>query len=128
MYPDANTSDARYEDPIAAEAEGFALSQRLLGIRRFLGGAPGAVLGKLALLSVLVGALLSAVRFNPVELFYSMVRAAGSAVGVAAGIVDAIVHYFLIGLIVVAPIWLILRVYGYRQERAEDADSAANRW
>ncbi|MFO1184804.1 MAG: hypothetical protein U1E56_08460 [Bauldia sp.] len=100
------------------------LADRLAAVRSFLGGAPATVLSKLALLSVAVGGLLSSIRFNPVDLFYGMVRAANSAFGIAAGIVVTLVQYLLIGLIVVAPIWLILRWYSFRQERTAAADAA----
>jgi hypothetical protein len=79
-------------------------------VNRFLGGSPLAVFFRLVLLCVLVGVILHALGFDPgniVESIRSMIRAIWN-MGFDA--VRWAWRYFLLGAIVVIPIWLILRL------------------
>ena len=95
--------------------------------QRLLGGSPGAVIGKLVALCVVVGAFLSSVRLHPIDLFFGLVRAAHALYDLGAGAANSVLHFFLIGAMVVLPVWLILRFFGYRQWQAEDESGAASR-
>ena len=61
------------------------------GLNRFLGGSPLAVAFRLVLLSILVGVVLAAIGFDTVNWLW---------------------RYFLLGAVIVIPIWLLMRVFG----------------
>ena len=79
-------------------------------VSRFFGGPPLAVLARLILLSILVGVILHALGFDPgniVESIRDMIRYVWN-MGFDA--VRWVWRYFLLGAIIVVPIWLILRL------------------
>jgi hypothetical protein len=82
------------------------------GLTRVMGGSPLAVLFRLILLSVLVGVVLSVLGLNPwniVESFRALVA------GIWNMGFDAIAwlwRYFLLGAVIVVPIWLLMRLLG----------------
>jgi hypothetical protein len=78
-------------------------------INRFLGGAPLAVLGKLILLSILIGVVLSALGLDPLNIFASVQRLIRDVWNMGFDAVRWLWQYFLLGAVIVIPIWLILR-------------------
>jgi hypothetical protein len=79
-------------------------------INRFLGGSPLAVLGKLILLSVLIGVVLSALGLDPWNILQSLQRLIRSVWDMGFDAVLWLWRYFLLGAVIVIPIWLILRL------------------
>jgi hypothetical protein len=79
-------------------------------INRFLGGPPAAVLFKLALLSVLIGVVLSALGLDPRDIVTSVRRLLRNIWEMGFDAVHWLWQYFLLGVVVVIPIWLILRL------------------
>ena len=79
-------------------------------INRFLGGSPLAVLGKLILLSVLIGVVLSALGLDPWNILQSVQRLIRSVWDMGFDAVLWLWRYFLLGAVIVIPIWLILRL------------------
>jgi hypothetical protein len=79
-------------------------------INRFLGGSPLAVLGKLILLSVLIGVVLSALGLDPLNIFASVQRLIRDIWNMGFDAVRWLWQYFLLGAVIVIPIWLILRL------------------
>lgn len=77
---------------------------------RFLGGTPTAVAVRLILLSVLVGVVLSAVGFDPWNIIESVRRLFISIWNLGFDAVNWMWRYFLLGAVVVVPIWLITRI------------------
>lgn len=80
------------------------------GLRRFFGGRPLAVLMKLILLSVVIGVLLSVLgldAFSIVRWIEHMVRGLFEN---AADAIEAVVRWFLLGAVIVFPVWLVLRL------------------
>lgn len=77
---------------------------------RFLGGSPLAVLARLILLSVLVGVILSALGFDPTNIIESIRRMVQSIWDMGFDAVRWAWRYFLLGAIVVVPIWFIVRL------------------
>lgn len=78
-------------------------------LSRFFGGAPGPVVLRLAVLSLVVGIVLSALNLHPMQLvtqFFNLLeriyQMGFDAIGWAA-------EYFLLGAIVVVPLWLFSR-------------------
>lgn len=79
-------------------------------LNRFLGGPPLAVFGKLVLLSILIGVVLSALGFDPWNLFQSIERLVRHVWNMGFDAVRWLWRYFLLGAVLVFPIWLILRL------------------
>lgn len=77
---------------------------------RFLGGSPLAVLGKLVLLSVLIGVVLSALGLDPWNIVQSVRRLFVNIWDMGFDAVRWLWQYFLLGAVIVIPIWLILRL------------------
>jgi hypothetical protein len=78
-------------------------------VNRFLGGPPLAVLGKLILLSILIGVVLSALGLDPWNIVTSVRRLFLSIWDMGFDAVRWLWQYFLLGAVIVIPIWLILR-------------------
>ncbi len=79
-------------------------------VQRFFGGPPLAVIGRLILLSILVGVILAAVGLDPwniIELVRDLVRHIWN-MGFDA--VRWLWQYFLLGAVIVLPIWLLVRL------------------
>ena len=77
---------------------------------RFLGGTPLAVAVRLALLSILVGVVLSAIGFDPWNIFESIRRLFLSIWNLGFDAINWVWRYFLLGAVIVVPIWLITRI------------------
>jgi hypothetical protein len=77
---------------------------------RFLGGSPLAVLARLVLLSVLVGVILHALGFDPGNIIESIRRMVQAIWDMGFDAVRWAWRYFLLGAIVVVPIWFIVRL------------------
>jgi Family of unknown function (DUF6460) len=78
-------------------------------VSRFLGGPPLAVALRLALLCVLVGVILHAMGFDPGNIIESIRRIVQSVWDMGFDAIRWAWRYFLLGAIVVVPIWLIVR-------------------
>jgi hypothetical protein len=76
---------------------------------RFLGGPPLAVFFRLVLLCVLVGVILSALGFDPGNILGSIERMIRTVWDMGFDAVRWAWRYFLLGAIIVVPIWLIVR-------------------
>jgi hypothetical protein len=79
-------------------------------VTRFLGGSPMAVLGRLILLSILVGVLLSVFGLDPWNIVYSVRRLFYAVWDMGFDAIDWVWRYFLLGAVIVVPIWLIARL------------------
>jgi hypothetical protein len=82
------------------------------GLNRFLGGSPLAVLVKLVLLSVLIGVVLSALGLDPRDIFQSLRRFIQNIWDMGFDAIRWLWQYFLLGAVIVIPIWLLSRVFG----------------
>ena len=79
-------------------------------IDRFLGGPPLAVAGKLVLLSVLIGVVLSALGLDPWNIVQSIDRLIRHIWNMGFDALRWLWQYFLLGAVLVIPIWLIVRL------------------
>ena len=79
-------------------------------VSRFLGGSPLAVLGKLILLSILVGVLLSVFGLDPWNIVYSVRRLFYLIWDLGFDTIEWVWRYFLLGAVIVVPIWLVARL------------------
>ena len=79
-------------------------------VNRFLGGSPLAVLFRLALLCVLVGVVLSALDIDVTNLIPRITELFRNVWSMGFDAVRWLWNYFLLGAIIVLPIWLIMRL------------------
>jgi Family of unknown function (DUF6460) len=79
-------------------------------LSRFLGGTPLSVAVRLMLLSILVGVVLSAVGFDPWNIIESVRRLFIGIWNLGFDAINWVWRYFLLGAVIVVPIWLITRV------------------
>jgi hypothetical protein len=80
------------------------------GISRFFGGPPIMVLMRLVLLSILVGVVLSALGLDPWNILPSLRRLLLTVWDMGFDAVTWVWRYFLLGAVLVIPIWLIMRL------------------
>ena len=79
-------------------------------VNRFFGGPPLSVLIRLILLSVLVGVILSAIGLDPFDIWRSVDRLLRSIWNMGWDALDWVLRYFLLGAVIVIPIWLVVRL------------------
>ena len=80
------------------------------GISRFLGGPPLAVVLRLILLSILVGVILAVIGLDPWNIARSIERLVLTVWDMGFEAVERLWRYFLLGAVIVVPIWLIIRL------------------
>ena len=92
---------------------------------RLFGGNPLAVILRLVVLSVVVGIVMSAMGIRPQELFYHLDRLVRRVYEMGFGAVEWGLQYFLIGAVVVVPIWFAARLFGLlgARDKPRDGDS-----
>ncbi len=79
-------------------------------VNRFFGGSPLAVIFRLVLLSILIGFVLHAFGFNPFNIIESIRSLLEALWNMGFDAIHWLWRYFLLGAIIVIPIWLIVRV------------------
>ena len=79
-------------------------------IHRFFGGPPLAVIGRLVLLSILVGVILAAIGLDPWNIIESVQRLLEHIWNLGFDAVRWLWRYFLLGAVLVVPIWLLVRL------------------
>jgi Family of unknown function (DUF6460) len=81
---------------------------------RFLGGHPIKVLIRLALMSLVVGALLLWLDIKPLQIVEAAQRFAMRIYGMGFDALREAGQYIYAGAIIVVPIWFLLRLLGSR--------------
>lgn len=81
------------------------------------GGNPVGVIVRLVILSVVVGIVLSALGITPDNLFYRLGLLVERIYNMGWGAVQWALGYFLLGAIIVIPIWLVARLLGGGKRR-----------
>ena len=76
----------------------------------FLGGSVVGVIVRLVVLSVVVGVVLSALGITPDNIFDRINTMLRRVYDLGFGAIDSLLGYFLLGAMVVVPIWLISRL------------------
>jgi hypothetical protein len=79
-------------------------------VTRVFGGSPLGVIVRLILVSVLVGVILSALGLDPLDILHSLQRLVRNIWNMGFDAVRWLWGYFLLGAVIVIPIWLIMRV------------------
>ena len=80
------------------------------GLYRFLGGSPLAVAFRLIMLSILVGVVLAAIGFDPWNIVTSIRRLFQWVYDLGFDAINGLWRYFLLGAVIVVPLWLISRM------------------
>ena len=81
-------------------------------VERVLGGSPVSVLGRLILLSILVGVMLAAVGFDPWNIVHSIRLLMQRIWDLGFDAINGLWRYFLLGAVIVIPIWFLSRLFG----------------
>jgi len=79
-------------------------------MERFFGGNPGVVIIRLAVISLIVGVVLSALGLSPYDIINSIKTLFQRIYDMGFDAIEWVVRYFLLGAVVVFPIWLISRI------------------
>jgi hypothetical protein len=86
-------------------------------VDRFFGGSPMWVVVRLILLSIVIGVLLSALGLDPWNILHSVERLIRRILDLGWDAVAWLWRYFLLGAVLVIPIWLIVRFVRSTQGR-----------
>jgi len=81
-------------------------------IAKVFGGSPLAVLGRLILVSILVGVVLAAFGLDPYDIVHSIEQLIRNIWDMGWDAVRNLWRYFLLGAVIVIPIWLLSRLFG----------------
>ena len=79
-------------------------------VQRFFGGPPLTVIGRLVLLSILVGVILAAIGLDPWNILESVRRLVEHVWNMGFDAVRWLWRYFLLGAVIVVPIWFLVRL------------------
>jgi len=79
-------------------------------VGRVLGGSPISVLGRLVLLSILVGVVLQTVGLDPMNILKSLENLARQIYAMGFDAVRYVWQYFMLGAAVVVPLWILMRL------------------
>jgi hypothetical protein len=77
---------------------------------QFFGGNPVGVIIRLVLLSIVVGVVMAALDITPSSVFYHLDRLVRRIYDMGIGSIEWLLEYFLLGAVIVIPIWLIARI------------------
>ncbi len=80
--------------------------------KQIFGGNPWGVFIRLVILSIVVGIVLSAIGITPADLLYRLDIIVRRLYDFGFDWVEWLFKYFLVGAVVVIPIWLIARLIG----------------
>ena len=80
-------------------------------LTRFFGGSPGRVLVQLAVMSFVLGVILSALGVSPFDIVESLQRLALRIYNMGFDAVAWGFRYFLLGAVIVVPVWLVMRLF-----------------
>lgn len=78
---------------------------------RIFGGSPLGVLVRLALLCIIVGLVMDQLDLDAFALLRHIARVIEEAIANSADLLRHVGRYFIIGAMVVIPIWILIRVF-----------------
>ncbi len=84
---------------------------------RLLGDSPARLLLRLVILSLVVGVVLAALGVEPYDIVASALRFIDRIWSMGFDAVDRVWRYFLLGAVVVVPVWLVLRLLNVGRNR-----------
>jgi len=78
---------------------------------QFIGGRPSAVIIRLAILSILLGIMLSFFDLDPFNFWNSLKNLFLRIYDMGFGAIEWMVRYLLLGAVIVVPLWIIGRLW-----------------
>ena len=81
----------------------------------FLGDSPMRVLVKLVVLSFIVGIVMAAFSWTPWDIFYGVRDFLLRIWNMGFAAFDRVLGYFLVGAVIVVPLFFIIRLVNYRR-------------
>ena len=84
---------------------------------RLFGDSPARLLLRLVILSLVVGVVLAALGIEPYDIVTSAFRFVDRIWSMGFDAVDRVWRYFLLGAVVVIPVWLVLRLLNVGRSR-----------
>jgi uncharacterized protein DUF6460 len=79
-------------------------------IYRFFGGSPARVLLQLVVISFVVGIVLNALGVSPFDIVNGLKELAFHIYSMGFGTIEWAFRYFLLGAVIVFPVWLLMRL------------------
>ena len=79
-------------------------------MERFFGGNPALVLTRLVILSLIAGVVLAALGFSPFEIIESLQTLVERIYDMGFAAIEKAFRYFLLGAVIVFPVWLVVRL------------------
>ncbi|GGB48612.1 hypothetical protein GCM10011316_20890 [Roseibium aquae] len=79
-------------------------------LSRFMGGSPGQVVLRLVFLSFVVGVILAALDLDPRDLLSYAYEIVERIWNMGFDALGSLGRYFLIGAVIVVPVWVFLRI------------------
>ena len=79
-------------------------------LSRIFGGSPAGVLVRLVMLSIVVGFILHALHIDPEDLFRSIEDLVQQVWRLGLEPIRWLWRYFLLGAVIVVPVWLLIRL------------------
>ena len=80
-------------------------------VARWAGGSPLGVLVRLILVSILVGVILSAFGLDPFDIVHSIQRMIRTLWDLGFDAFRWLWRYFLLGAVIVIPVWILRRLF-----------------
>ena len=90
---------------------------------QIFGGSPLAVVGRLVLVSILVGVVLSVLGLDPFDIVRSIEQLVRSVWETGFDALRWLWRYFLLGALIVIPTWLVTRIGKVSQEKQSKTSS-----
>ncbi len=84
-------------------------------LTRFLGDTPGRTAVKLVVISFIVGAVMSAFNWYPMDVVYAARDFALNVWHMGFAALGRFGDYLLLGAVIVVPVFLVLRILSYRR-------------
>ena len=84
-------------------------------VNRFLGGTVIGTVVRLLVVSLVVGFVLSALGINPMDIYYGAIDFFRNLWNRGFQALGEIGHYFILGAIIVIPLFIIIRILSYRR-------------
>jgi Family of unknown function (DUF6460) len=82
----------------------------MAGLERFVGGSVLGTIIKLVVISIAVGLVLAWLNLTPWELLDNLRHSLERLFSRGFGMVRDLIGYFLLGAVIVIPIWIVLRL------------------
>jgi Domain of unknown function (DUF6460) len=88
-------------------------------VTRFIGGSPARVVVQLIAMSFVVGIILSVLGVSPYDIVNGLQQLARRVYNMGFGTLEWVFRYFLLGAVIVVPVWLIMRLFRLGRDKGQ---------